>query len=176
MPRTSWLAVLLLLLSTGIRAEIQPFGPDSLERITTQRAQQPFLLVLWSVDCSPCLRELGVLHDLQARYPDLDYVLVATDELSTLPEVRSTLESFGLAQADNWIFADSFHARLRYRIDPAWSGELPRAYLYDRAHQRMAVSGALTQTQLDDWITASELTRAASEPAAGNRQAPTGNP
>jgi hypothetical protein len=162
MPKTSWPAMLLLLLTTGIRAEILPFGADSLDSITAQRTDQPFLLVLWSLDCSSCLRELGVLRDLQARYPGLDYVLVSTDELNTLPEVESTLQSFGLMQADNWIFADSFHARLRYRIDPAWSGELPRAYMYNGAHQRVAVSGALRQTQLEDWI-------AASRPATGSR-------
>lgn len=150
--RGARLAVLFAaLLATPAFADIQPFTTGSLDTITAQRAGRPFVLVLWSVDCAPCMRELRMLGDLGRQQPAFEYVLIATDEAGALADVRHTLKNFGLEQADNWIFADSFHERLRYQIDANWFGELPRAYLYDRDHNRTAVSGALKPEQLSEW-------------------------
>ncbi len=62
------------------------------------------------------------------------------------------LHSFGLDAADNWIFADPMPERLRYRVDPNWFGELPRAYLYTDDHQRTAHSGILSEADLQQWL------------------------
>ena len=42
--------------------------------------------------------------------------------------------------------------RLRFAIDPRWHGELPRTYLYDRAHVVQAVSGVIPPEQLTKWV------------------------
>ena len=50
------------------------------------------------------------------------------------------------------MFAEAVPERLRYAIDPAWGGELPRSYLFDAAHRRQAHSGLLDEAQLKDWL------------------------
>ena len=67
-------------------------------------------------------------------------------------EIRAALQRFGLAHIDTWVFADDVPERLRYAIDPAWRGELPRSYLFDAAHRRVAHSGLINEAQLRDWL------------------------
>lgn len=132
-------------------AAVQPFQADSLAQIRAARAAAPFVLVLWSLDCPPCFRELDMLGRLHQADPGLKLVLVATDpfeEPGTRPAVRDTLKRFGLAGIEAWAFA-SDPQRLRYVIDPRWYGELPRSYFYGPGQQqRRGVSGRLEETQV----------------------------
>lgn len=150
--RVQLLLIMLLchspvLLAAGLR----PFVDGSLQDITATREGKPFLLALWSVDCPPCMKELKHLRQLREEYPALDVVLVSTDGSEDLETAQQVLESFDLDKGDNWIFADGYAERLRYGIDPAWFGELPRAYFYAIDHQRLAVSGALSLDRLRHW-------------------------
>ncbi len=120
-------------------------------RFTAARAGQPFLLVLWSADCPPCIKELAHLRQVRDEAPAMELVLIATDAPEAAAEVKRTLQRFGLEDADNWIFASGFAERLRHRIDPNWYGELPRAYFYDAQHRRVGRSGMLMVEQLQAW-------------------------
>lgn len=133
-------------------AETRSFVVDSYDGILRARGGAPFLLVLWSVDCPPCLKELTVLSSELTRHPDLRLVLVATDEPALRSRVDQILEQKGLGAVESWIFGEESSNRLRQRIDPAWYGELPRSYFFDRQHQRTAVSGGLTAEHLDTWL------------------------
>jgi hypothetical protein len=127
------------------------FRSGSLAQIAQTRVGRPFVLILWSLQCSTCLRELDVLsRELRAR-PDTDLVLVSTDRLADGGEASAVLEMHEVAPAESWIFADSDSQRLRYEIDPAWFGEVPRAYFYDPRHQRTAVSGAVMPAHFEAW-------------------------
>jgi thiol-disulfide isomerase/thioredoxin len=139
-------------------ADIKPFAADSLDSIVQMRKGEPFLLVLWSVECPPCMSELDLIGRMLTKHPAADVVIVAVDDASMLPEVERVLASFALINADNWIFADSFAERLRYQIDPSWSGELPRTYFYRDNRDRRAISGALTVGQLEEWMKSDEAT------------------
>jgi hypothetical protein len=37
-------------------------------------------------------------------------------------------------------------------IDPKWRGELPRTYLYDAQHRRVAISGVIDEEKLREWL------------------------
>jgi len=104
---------------------------------------------LWSVDCAPCRIELDMLGELKASQPDFPLVIISTDQIEEREESLYVLEDYGLENLATWMFADSFVERLRYSIDPAWYGELPRSYFYDADHQAEAHSGVLTQEMLD---------------------------
>jgi hypothetical protein len=41
---------------------------------------------------------------------------------------------------------------VRYAVDPAWRGELPRTYLFDRAHRAEARSGKVSAREISEWI------------------------
>lgn len=145
---TRAIALLLCLCSALASAGPQPFVPDSLTRIMTNHQGQAFALVLWSVDCPPCLAELSELSALRDQIDQGRLVLVSTDTGEMLEQVELTLQELGLDQVEHLAFGDSLPELLRFRIDPSWAGELPRAYLYDAQHQRQAISGRLSRQQI----------------------------
>lgn len=135
---------------------LQPFKVESLQMIEQSHAGQAFFIVLWALDCPPCRKELELLGRLKRQHEDLPLVLISTDPIELGDEVLAVLDKYSLANADNWIFADSYTERLRHAIDPQWYGELPRSYFYNRDynrdHSRKAVSGILKERELKDWL------------------------
>ena len=106
-----------------------------------------------------CAKELQTLGRLARSEGNLPLVIVATDTPAEAPELRAALKRFGLDRLDTWVFADAVPERLRYAIDPAWRGELPRSYLFDAAHRREAHSGLLHEAQLKDWLRQNRTTK-----------------
>jgi len=148
----SGLFLLAWVTASSAGALLKPFQADSLQHITSDRKGEPFVLVLWSVDCPPCLKELAQLQQLRHQFSSQDLVLVATDDIHEADSVQKTINDFQLGQMDNWIFTGTIPERMRYAVDPNWYGELPRAYFYDRFHQRIAHSGSLKRTTLETWL------------------------
>ncbi len=148
------LSVLLLALNlTGATAaELRPFAGDSLAAIKEEFAGRAFILALWSTTCTHCVKELRLLGKLARNDPGLPLVVVATDTPATAPEIRAALKRYGLDRMDTWVFADEVSERLRYAIDPAWRGELPRSYLFDADHRRETHSGLLEEAKLREWL------------------------
>ncbi len=146
------LAFIGMPLLASVGPGLQPFRSDSLTQITADHAGRPFVLLLWSVECPPCLQELGQLRDLGAGVDGADLVLVATDGPARRDEVVRLMQELELGRFDNWLFADAFGQRLRFAIDPDWFGELPRAYFYDAGHRRSARSGIVGHQLLTDWL------------------------
>jgi thiol-disulfide isomerase/thioredoxin len=148
-----WLAaVLALSAATAGAGELRPFTGESLPAIQKQFAGRPFILTLWSLTCHHCVKELQLLGKLTRDDRKLPLVIVSTDTPAEAPEIRVALKRFGLDRLDTWVFADAVPERLRYAIDPAWRGELPRSYLFDAAHRREAHSGLLSEAQLKAWL------------------------
>jgi thiol-disulfide isomerase/thioredoxin len=144
-----WLA---LGAAVAVAGELQPFTGDSLPAIKQKFAGRPFILTLWSLTCHHCAKELQTLGKLVRTERNLPLVIVSTDTPAEAPEIRAALKRHGLDRLDTWVFADPVPERMRYAIDPAWRGELPRSYLFDAAHRREAHSGALGERQLKDWL------------------------
>lgn len=154
--RRAWLAVLLcLLVSSAQAAELRPFVRGSVKEIAAARPGKPFILAFWSLTCTHCREELGLLGGLLKQHPALEVVLVSTDTPDDGAAIAATLAEHRLERAEAWVFADSFVERLRADIDRKWHGELPRTYLYDPAHQAQAHSGKLGAEQLAAWLKSS---------------------
>ncbi|MCW8945296.1 MAG: redoxin domain-containing protein [Sedimenticola sp.] len=154
--RTSFFAGLLLCLPMVLHAEMTAFVSGSMEQITTSRKGEPFLLVLWSIDCPPCMKELHQLGEMRSRFSQRNLVLVSTDDQMNPDSVWKIIADNHLDQFENRIFSDDFTERLRYQIDPDWFGELPRAYFYSADHRRLAQSGVLSEAVLERWFKASK--------------------
>lgn len=145
-----------LLSSLPARAELQDFDQDSLPAIEAALAGEPFLLLLWSVHCAPCIAELKALGEVIDDPALPPVVMVATDPASMAEEVGLVLADYGLEDVPGWRFADPMPERLRYAIDPGWYGELPRSYFYAADGTRSAHSGRLTRQHLQDWKAAND--------------------
>jgi hypothetical protein len=145
---------------TSAAETIRPFTPGSLARVLAQREGKPFILVLWSLECQYCPTELKMLSDLKRSHPKMDVVLVATDEVSDVPQLLSRTESYGIANAEQWVFAEDMPERLRFEIDGRWYGEVPRTYFYDRRHQREMKTGLVNKKFFEDWLARNAVPRA----------------
>lgn len=146
------LAGLLASAAMTASAAVLPFTSSSYDAIRTAHRGSPFLLVLWSVDCPPCVKELGILADALKKHPAMKLVLVSTDELANRPKVEELLTLYGLHQTESWIFGDGEARRLRQRIDANWYGELPRSYFHDAKHRRVSLRAGITADHLDAWL------------------------
>lgn len=156
MRRLEWvlIAVFVALAASYVdaRAATREFGPGSLAAIEQAHRGQPFLLKMWSVDCPPCVKDLGMLLEKLKRHRKLKLVLVSVDEKPAEQQVAATLRRLGMDQVESWIFAPGDARSLRREIDPEWYGELPRTYFYDAAHARVALTGPLTDAHVNAWL------------------------
>ena len=128
------------------------FVRGSYQEIVSARAGKPFIISLWSLDCTYCRDDMVLFGKLSKIYHDLDLVLISTDTPEQMKEIARTLQKYPLKKAESWVFADSFVERLRYEVDTQWYGELPRTYFYDAQGHASALSGKLDYAQIERWI------------------------
>jgi thiol-disulfide isomerase/thioredoxin len=146
------LLVMPMAVVAATSAPPRPFIPDSYAAILQTHQGHALLLVLWSLDCSPCHSELKMLGRIMQQDNALPVVLISTDGKSYSEEISSLLARYGLASADSWVYATDFPEQLQFEVDRHWYGELPRSYLFDQAHKRQAVSGGLDEQKLLLWM------------------------
>lgn len=150
---------LLLALALGLfggpaLAEVRLFETGSLATIKAAHEGRPFILALWSIDCTHCPQELQTLGELRRRNPQVAVVLVSTDAPDHASQLADFAASRGLSSAEQWVFADPQPQKLRYEIDRRWWGELPRTYLFDGDHKAAAYSGPVDDDALQQWLAA----------------------
>jgi len=147
------LAAILLLTASFARAEIplNNFETHSYKAITTQYHGESFLLVLWSVDCPPCIEELPALARFHQANPRANLVMVSTDSKNQQEDIKYLMEKHGLADIQHWVFYGDSVQAIRFSIDPLWYGELPRSYFHHDKNERQARSGRLDEDTLSAW-------------------------
>lgn len=135
----------------NIPAQAAPsaFVPGSYQQMLASNANQPFMLVIWSVNCSSCLKDMALLSSIHQSRPELKMIMLAADELSAAEQIQQILEKNQLSEIENWVYAEENTQKLQFEIDPKWYGELPRTYFFDKTHQRTGVSGVLSKEDYD---------------------------
>jgi len=116
-------------------------------------AGRPTLVHFWGVTCGPCKVELPALGQFMKDHSEIDVVMISADLVPNLPgTARAMLEKAGLGSAENWIFGDGFVERLRFEIDPAWQGEIPRTLLIARDGTVTTIEGSAEIPDLEKWL------------------------
>lgn len=147
----SGLLLFIFISAASANTYIREFKTDSLNTIINEN-KHPFILVIWSLECPPCLKELSLLSQIQKESNPLKLVLISTDSFIAETEIKKLLKQFELSKHDNWIFSGDMKQKLRFTIDPKWYGELPRSYFYKNQNYRIARSGALDKATLNNWL------------------------
>ena len=152
----TWILVLSLWAAACFAQQhaLRLFESGSLDDILAQRAGRAFMLVIWSLDCPSCIRDLDILAEMRQQYPQLDMVMIVTDDRQYQQQVRDLLARHNLQDVEAWIFANTPARRLRYEIDSHWYGEVPRTYFYNANHDRIPYSGALEKRHIENWLAA----------------------
>ena len=145
----------IVTLHSGLAADegvLKPFERGSWQKLLHAHAGHPTLVHFWGVTCGPCKVELPQLGQFMKDHPGVDVVTISADLVPNLPEAtRSMLVQAGLASAENWIFNDGFAERLRFEIDPAWQGDIPRTMLVGRDGKITTIEGSAEIADLQKW-------------------------
>lgn len=148
----SWLGLLVLMMvlsANAVQAEgvtLTLFVSGSYQQILSNNTGKPFMLVIWSLTCSSCLKDMALLNRLHKNRPDIKMIMLATDGVAASDQIEKILQKNELTTLENWVYADENSQKLQYEIDSTWYGELPRTYFFNKAHQREGMSGVLTET------------------------------
>lgn len=140
-----WMLIGLVLSSTPALAEprLAPFDAASPAALRQAYAGRPFVLVFWSVHCAPCFAEMAQWRAYRQQFPGIPIIQVATESLDESSAIVGVLGRYDAGTTGHLAFADDYAEKIRHAVDPAWRGETPRVYFYDREHKRVARSGAL---------------------------------
>ena len=131
---------------------IRPFVSGSFTEILESRQQKPFILILWSLDCPSCFKELEMIGRIGKQHSEVDIILVSTDIEANMNELNAVLKKYKLDNIDSWVFSGDSDERLRFEIDRSWYGELPRSYFFKSTEKKQVVSGILSQEKLLSWL------------------------
>jgi thiol-disulfide isomerase/thioredoxin len=131
------------------QADPSAFTSGSYQQILAANANRPFMLVIWSINCPSCLKDMELLSNIHKSRPDLKMIMLAADEPGSTEQIQQILAKNQLTGIESWAYADDNTQKLQFEIDPKWYGELPRTYFFDKAHQRTGVSGVLSKEDYD---------------------------
>ena len=155
------LAIIIVILSMGAApaaetpsgSALKPFVRGSWQEMLRAHAGRPTLVHFWGVTCGPCKVELPLLGKFMKQHPDLGVVMISADLVPNLDSAtRAMLDKAGLATAENWIFNDGFVERLRFEIDPAWQGDIPRTVLIAADGTATTIEGSVELPELQHWL------------------------
>jgi thiol-disulfide isomerase/thioredoxin len=132
--------------------KLKSFERGSWQQVLRSHAGHPTLVHFWGVTCGPCKVELPELGDFMKRHPSVDVVTIDADLVPNSDDATlSMLKGAGLSAAENWMFSDGFAERLRYEVDPAWQGDIPRTILISGKGDMVTIEGSAEPSMLQKW-------------------------
>jgi thiol-disulfide isomerase/thioredoxin len=136
----------------GAAPALNRFERGTWQSLLRGHAGRPTLVHFWGVTCGPCKVELPLLGQFAKDHPGIDVVTISADLVPNLPAAtQSMLDKAGLSSTENFIFNDGFVERLRFEIDPAWQGDIPRTMLVARDGTITTIEGSAEMADLEKW-------------------------
>jgi thiol-disulfide isomerase/thioredoxin len=115
------------------------------------------VVILWSLDCPPCFKELGAVSNLRKVWVDnkVDFpvILLNTDDaLQTAEDRKQVLREFELENMNSFYFKQDESDALKKQLDEHWFGELPRSYFVNKDDRWLARSGLVKASFIEAWL------------------------
>ena len=132
--------------------DFMPFDMNTRKVIEKRYIDQPLIISFWSIDCPYCIDDLKKLGKALSKNTNVKLITVCVDGKESAKKAERILSQANLPKHEQYQYAEVDADRLRYNIDPAWYGELPRTYFYDAAHQVTPLSGKISNSFLDKWF------------------------
>ncbi len=132
--------------------DFMPFDMNTRKVIEKRYIDQPLIISFWSIDCPYCIDDLKELGKALSKNTNVKLITVCVDGKESAKKAERILSQANLPKHEKYQYAEVDEDRLRYNIDPAWYGELPRTYFYDAAHQVTPLSGKISNSFLDKWF------------------------
>lgn len=132
--------------------DFMPFDMNTRKVIEKRYIDQPLIISFWSIDCPYCIDDLKKLGKALSKNTNVKLITVCVDGKESAKKAERILSQANLPKHEQYQYAEVDEDRLRYNIDPAWYGELPRTYFYDATHQVTPLSGKISNSFLDKWF------------------------
>jgi len=132
--------------------DFMPFDMNTRKVIEKRYIGQPLIISFWSIDCPYCIDDLKKLGKALSKNTNVQLITVCVDGKESAKKAERILSQANLPKHEQYQYAEVDEDRLRYNIDPAWYGELPRTYFYDATHQVTPLSGKISNSFLDKWF------------------------
>jgi thiol-disulfide isomerase/thioredoxin len=132
--------------------EFMPFDMNTRKVIEKRYIDQPLIISFWSIDCPYCIDDLKKLGKALNKNTKVKLITVCVDGKESAKKAERILNLAHLPEHEHYQYAEADEDKLRYSIDPAWYGELPRTYFYDADHQITSLSGKIPKAFLDKWF------------------------
>ena len=146
------LLLLLVFSNFSFAYELMPFEINTRNVIEKKYLNQPLIISFWSIDCPYCIDDLKKLGKALSKNTNVQLITVCVDGKESAKKAERILSQANLPKHEQYQYAEVDEDRLRYNIDPAWYGELPRTYFYDATHQVTPLSGKISNSFLDKWF------------------------
>lgn len=156
------LVFLWCVISSNAVAGSESYSQQAIEQLKQEYLGQKWLIVLWSVDCPACFKELALISKLRQHYKEstddaINVVIINTDDNDEVTQQRQQIiTQYKLNDLPLFHFNDGQGSKERYQIDPYWYGELPRSYFVDKKGKVYGKSGLLDEAQLLAWLRANK--------------------
>ena len=139
-----------------VKANVKEFAFNS--SVFTQLKQQHlgknWLIILWSLDCHACFKELALVQKMLRKDKKLAIVLINVDDNQILMQERlNVLAKYQLGALQHFYFLEGQAAAGRYMLDPSWYGELPRSYFIAQQGRFFGRSGLIAHSTIKQWLT-----------------------
>lgn len=119
-------------------APVKEIDADGLKKLLQRgdaQAARPLLVNFWATWCVPCRKEFPDLVKIDAEYRgrEIEFALVSADDVS---EIKTTVPKFlremRAASMPAYLLNATDTEAAIAQVDPAWGGELPATFLFDR--------------------------------------------
>jgi thiol-disulfide isomerase/thioredoxin len=139
-------------LATGATSPApRPLNEDSFAQIRAHYAGKPLVVHLWGMTCGPCLTELPKWGELRRAHPEMNLVLIQTDQSPTAA-AQATLKEAGLATAESWMASSELDEYMRASIDPTWIGDMPRTLMVSSTGDVVRMRGVADLAVVRQWL------------------------
>lgn len=136
----------------GAEERLTPFDASSPAFLQQAHAGKAYVIVFWSVSCAPCLAEMPAWRARRQRHPDVPIIHVATEPIADAEIILGVLDRYDPGTTGHRAFADDHAEPIRHAVDPAWRGETPKAYFFDRRHVRTVQTGTVDPAWVSQWL------------------------
>ncbi len=129
------------------------FTQENFAQLKQQNFGQQWLMILWSVDCPACFKELALIQKVRQQHPDILIAIInADDSIDIGIERERIITSYQLQSVPNYHFSEGQGNYSRFLIDNNWYGELPRSYFIDVMGKFHGKSGLIEGQMVKKWL------------------------
>ena len=142
------IAALLLLATPAMAGQVKPLTTSGVAALLKAPSQGAKVIEFWALDCAYCEANMKAVAALKARRPNMQVILVATDNIAHAKALDKRLADMGVTHLPARAYAGASRQRLDYLIDPDWGGITPRTLVIHADGTRRSAVGALTPARL----------------------------